>query len=57
MREWKFTCRNFMFVRKILKEYDFTDDESIPAILEYSNAVRDSLNALYSIAKTNIKGD
>lgn len=31
MREWKFTCRNFMFVRKILKEYDFTDDENIPS--------------------------
>ena len=32
-------------------------DELINAILEYSNATRDSLNILYSIAKTNIKGD
>ena len=31
MRTWKFTLKNFMFVRKILKEYDFTDDENIPS--------------------------
>ena len=31
MRTWNFTCRNFMFVRKILKEYDFTDNENVPS--------------------------
>ena len=32
-------------------------DELINAILEYSNATRDSLNELYCIAETNVKGD
>lgn len=31
MREWKFELKNFRLVRKILKEYDFTDDENIPS--------------------------
>ena len=31
MRTWKFTLKNFKSVRKILKEWDFTDDESIPS--------------------------
>lgn len=31
-------------------------DELITAILEYGNAVRDNLNALYCIANTNVKG-
>lgn len=31
MREWKFELKNFKFVRKILRECDFTDDENIPS--------------------------
>lgn len=31
MCEWKFELKNFRFVRKILKEWDFTDDENIPS--------------------------
>ena len=31
MREWKFELKNFKFVRTILRECDFTDDESIPS--------------------------
>lgn len=38
------------------KDYDDMS-ELITAILEYSNAVRDSLNALYCIADNNVKGD
>lgn len=42
---------------KIIFANNYKDmDELINAILEYSNAVRDSLNALYYIADTNVKG-
>lgn len=31
MRKWKFELKNFRFVRKILKEWDCTQDENIPS--------------------------